>query len=268
LRKALLVLIALPLAALAVAGPAFAAAVTITEANLGTAAGQWTAFTRDGGSVGFVNDYAAPAGFGSGALQLSTPLSNDKANLMRVPTAAVPLSALRDASYFTFRSAASSGLVSQAPAINVEIDFNGAAVPGGFSTLVFEPVYNSKQGNVVQDRWQRWTAGGGDIWWSTNPIGAAPNRDTFPTLDMIIAANPDAIMGKFGVNAGGGNPGLLGAVDGLTINGTTYDFGPRVFDKADCKDGGWQTMKDGSGQAFVNQGDCVSYYASNGKTHG
>ena len=265
MRKSLLA--ALPLAFLAVAGPALAATTTITEDNLGTTAGQWTAFTRDTGSVAFGSDYAAPSGFGSGALQLSTPLSNDKANLMRVPTAAVPLAALRDASYFTYRSASSTGLASQAPAINVEIDFNGAAVPDGFSTLVFEPVYNTGQGAVVENSWQRWTAGGSNFWWSTNPIGAAPNRDTVPTLDAIIAANPDATMGKFGVNAGGGNPGLLGAVDGLTVNGTTYDFGPRVFDKADCKDGGWKTMKDSTGQAFVNQGDCVSYYASNGKTH-
>ena len=266
MRKALLA--ALTLAAVAVAGPAFAATTTITEANLGAAPGQWTVFTRDGGAVAFGSDYAAPPGFGSGALQLSTPLDNDKANLMRVPTAAVPLSALRDASYFTYRSVRSTGLATQAPAINVEIDFNGASEPGGFSTLVFEPVYNKTQGAVVENSWQRWTAGGDDIWWSTNPIGAAPNRDTFPTLNAIIAANPNAIMGKFGVNAGGGNAGLLGAVDGLTVNGTTYDFGPRVFDKADCKDGGWQTMKDSSGQSFVNQGDCVSYYASNGKTHG
>ena len=265
MRKALLV--ALPLAALAVAGPAFAATTTVTEASLGTDAGEWTAFARDTGAVAFGTDFAAPAGFGSGALQLFTPASNDKANLMRVPTAAVPLSALRDASYWTFRSALSTGDVRQTPAINVQIDFNGAAT-GGFSTLVFEPVYNTDQGAVVQNTWQRWTAGGDDNWWSTKAIGAAPNVDTFPTLDAIIEANPDATMGSFGVNAGGGNPGLQGAADGLTVNGTTYDFGPRVFDKADCKDGGWKTMKDSSGQAFASQGDCVSYYASNGKTHG
>ncbi len=35
--------------------------------------------------------------------------------------------------------------------------------------------------------------------------------------------------------------------------------------KDQCKDGGWQTFTDAQGNtAFKNQGDCVSYVASNG----
>ena len=39
-----------------------------------------------------------------------------------------------------------------------------------------------------------------------------------------------------------------------------------MFSKADCKDGGWATNF--SVDSFVNQGDCVSFYASGGTTHG
>ena len=35
--------------------------------------------------------------------------------------------------------------------------------------------------------------------------------------------------------------------------------------KDDCKNGGWQTLRDGNGKPFKNQGDCVSYVATKGK---
>ena len=268
MRKALLVL---PFAVLAVASPAFAATVTVTEADLtvagAPAAGKWTPFTRGSGAVAFGTEYGAPAGLGIGSLQISTPLDNDKASLALTPTMVLPLAELTDASYWSYLAENSTAPAVQAPALNVGVDVNGLTTPGGFTTLVFEPVYNTGQATVTEGLWQRWSSGGNDIFWSSNAIGAAPNRNTFVPLTTIIAANPDAVIVSFGANQGGGNPGLFGAVDGLTLNDTTYDFGPRVFDKADCKDGGWQTLKDSSGQAFVNQGDCVSYYASNGKTH-
>lgn len=268
MRKALL---AVPLLVLAAASPAYAATTTVTEADLtaagAPAAGRWTPFTRDTGAIGFGTEYGAPAGLGTGSLQISTPLPNDKASLALTPTSVLPLAELTDASYWSYRAGRSTAEARQAPALNVGVDVNGLASAGGFTTLVFEPVYNTGQGAVAADLWQRWSAGGGDTWWSSNAIPSAPDRSTFVSLDTIIAANPAAVIVSFGANQGGGNPGLFGAVDGLTLDGATYDFGPRVFDKADCKDGGWASMKDATGQAFVNQGDCVSYYASSGKTH-
>ena len=74
-----------------------------------------------------------------------------------------------------------------------------------------------------------------------------------------------ALNGSLGLNLGSGNPGLVTAVDTLTVNGTTYDFGPRAYTAHDCKQGGWATnFADGK---FVNQGDCVSFHASAGTTH-
>jgi choice-of-anchor C domain-containing protein len=37
---------------------------------------------------------------------------------------------------------------------------------------------------------------------------------------------------------------------------------------ADCKDDGWRPMHDAQGNLFKNQGDCVSYYATDGKNPG
>jgi hypothetical protein len=126
--------------------------------------------------------------------------------------------------YSTYRSA---GSLQQVAALNVEVDVNGTETAGGFTTLVFEPVYNTDQGAVVNDTWQTWDAykGGDAVWWSSNPINSAPNRDTFVSWDTIVDANPDAvIVGGFGVNQGSGNPGLVTSVDALKFNDTTYDF--------------------------------------------
>lgn len=72
-------------------------------------------------------------------------------------------------------------------ALNIQVDINGAA-PGGFTTLVFEPVYNTGQGAVVSGQWQTWDAymGGSAIWWSSNPINVAPTRDDFVTWQSIV----------------------------------------------------------------------------------
>jgi choice-of-anchor C domain-containing protein len=61
------------------------------------------------------------------------------------------------------------------------------------------------------------------------------------------------------------------------VSTTVGFFGPALDDvvitetvptKADCKDGGWQTMIDNAGNHFKNQGDCVSYFATGGKNLG
>jgi choice-of-anchor C domain-containing protein len=61
------------------------------------------------------------------------------------------------------------------------------------------------------------------------------------------------------------------------ISTTTTPFGPALDNvvvtetvptKDDCKNGGWQTMIDTAGNAFKNQGDCVSFFATKGKNLG
>jgi hypothetical protein len=58
---------------------------------------------------------------------------------------------------------------------------------------------------------------------------------------------------------------LIAATDALSIaaNGSswTYNFEPfrTPITKDDCKNGGWQSVRDADGVPFRNQGQCVSY---------
>jgi hypothetical protein len=175
--------------------------------------------------------------------------------------------------YSTYRVA---GSLQQDAALNLEVDYNGPDVAGGFTTLVFEPVYNPAQGPVVSGQWQTWDADGSGIWWSTRPIngqcaGATSSCDR--TWDEIVAANPDAtILGGVGVNQGSGNPALTTNVDAFTFGQSTYDFErirdadgdgtadtPAPTDKDQCKKDGYMTFNNPS---FSNQGQCVSFVAA------
>ena len=228
----------------------------------------WVLYSRLAGNGAFVTGPASPP-LGIGSLTLTTPTGADKVTLFNFDRVGTPLADVRSMGYATFRTA---GMDQQVAAINLQVDVNGAA-PGGFTTLVFEPVYNTAQGAVVSNAWQTWDAydGGNAIWWSSNPIPGAPNRDTFVSWNSIVAANPDAvIVGGFGVNQGSGNPGLITSVDALHFDtpavDVTYDFEPyRIAATKDaCKNDGWKTLRRFDGSAFKNQGDCVSY-TQNGK---
>lgn len=54
-------------------------------------------------------------------------------------------------------------------------------------------------------------------------------------------------------------------IDNLDVNGEIFEFTPPPTSKDQCKDGGWM---DFSSPAFKNQGDCVSFVASEGKANG
>ena len=223
----------------------------------------WVLYTRNAGTGTFrVGPGTPPAGVGS--LEFVTPTGADKAFLFNYDHAGTLLSAVDALGYSTYRTA---GSAQQVTAINVQVDVNGAA-PGGFTTLVFEPVYNTSQGTVQDGVWQTWDAyqGGNAIWWSSNPIPSAPDRDTFVSWSTIVASNPGAVILAVGVNQGSGNPALTAAADALTFGTTaggavTYDFEPyRVATSAAaCKNGGWETLRRADGTPFKNQGDCVSY---------
>lgn len=223
-------------------------------------------YTRTAASLGtFVTGPGAPPS-GIGSLELVTPGGGDKVFLFSFGHAGTALANIDAISYATYRTA---GAGQQLPSLNIQIDHNGDA-PGGFATLVFEPVYNTGQGAVVNGQWQTWDAVGDDnLWWSTQPLTGMCAGAAYACMlswDDLVALNPDAvILGGFGVNQGSGNGGLTAAVDALTLGvdgeTTVYDFEPyRVAATgADCKNGGWQSVKRADGSGFRNQGDCIQY---------
>jgi hypothetical protein len=224
----------------------------------------WVLYTRNAGNGAFRTGPGTPPS-GVGSFEMVTPTGADKATLFNFDHIGTALADINKIGYATYRTSGASP--NQVPAINIQVDVNGDD-PGGFTTLVFEPVYNTDQGAIQDGVWQTWDAynGGNAVWWSSNPIPSAPNRDTFVSWSTIVAANPDAvIVGGFGVNQGSGNPALTASSDVLTIgsNGDciTYDFEPfRVAaTKDDCKNGGYNNVRDAQGNSFKNQGQCIQF---------
>ena len=252
---------------LASAGGASAATETVNETNLGV---DWFQEDQRGsGAIAFTNAYGAPAGLGSGSLQLTSPASTDKANLYNHDALGTSLSDVTELNYWTYRSGDSTEpLGIAAPSFQLQVDFNGDAT-GGFSTLVYEPYLD--QGNDAVDTgvWQQWDVDAGKLWSSrpyaegTNVVVAGGGGCPCYSVADLAAAFPDAVVLGIGVNVGSGNTGYVVAADGVTINGTTYNFEPAGTTAETCKNGGWESDY----AIFVNQGDCVSYFNSGGKTH-
>jgi hypothetical protein len=201
---------------------------------------------------------------GAGSFEIRTPLATDKGTLFNFDHVGTRLADINAISYATFREATSTATAGQLPSINIQVDANGSA-PGGFTTLVFEPIYNTSMGAIQDGVWQNWNAFSG-IWWSTRDINGVCAVTCYVSWHDIVAANPDAtILGGFGVNQGTGNGGLFAATDALTLgvlgNSWTYNFEPfrTPGTKDDCKNGGWQNLTTADGSPFKNQGQCVSY---------
>ncbi|MEO8909959.1 MAG: hypothetical protein ABI408_06990 [Gemmatimonadaceae bacterium] len=202
---------------------------------------------------------------GVGSFELGTVLPTDKGTLFNYDHVGTRLADISRLGYSTWRDPASTAPAVQLPSMNIEIDYNGPNVAGGYSSLVFEPVYNPDQGAIQSGVWQTWNGIPG-IWWSTHEINGVCATTCYVPWSTIVANNPDAtILGGFGVNQGSGTGGLVAAADALIIgtNGNTWTYNFEPFrtptTKDDCKDGGWQNVRAADGSAFKNQGQCVSY---------
>ena len=223
----------------------------------------WVLYTRAAGTGVFRTGPGTPPA-GVGSFEMSTPTGLDKATLFNYDHIGTALADIDKMSYATYRTV---GIGVALPSINIQVDYNGAA-PGGFTTLVFEPYFNTDQPAVQNDVWQTWDAynGGQAMWWSTAVIPGTLCSHCPVTWDTIVSANPDAtILGGYGINQGSGNPGIVASSDVLTLgsNGEciTYNFEPyRVATTANqCKNGGYTSVRRADGSSFKNQGDCMQY---------
>jgi hypothetical protein len=207
----------------------------------------WVLYTRTGTPASAAVFQTGPPSppLGAGSLKLQTSTSSEKVFLFNYDHVGTRLADINKLSYATYRTA---GNLQQVTALNMQVDFNGAAA-GGFTTLVFEPVYNTTQGAVVNGQWQTWNAFGSGRWWSTAQINGQCGGAAIAcqrTWSQIVASNPDAVItGGFGFNQGSGNGGLNVNVDALTIGYNslcfTYDMetdsdGDGAGDGEDCDD--------------------------------
>jgi hypothetical protein len=252
---------------LALAVPALLAVATAATTVVVTQnSTSWqTVDTRPGGTVAFTEAYGAPAGLGSGALELKTDATTAaKADYYTFAHAGAALADVTDLAYWTYQA---TGQVPVAdPSFQLQVDVNGDAT-GGFTTFVFEPYWNTAQGAIVPATWQRWDVAAG-LFWSSRTVTAGAcglvagaGGPPFYTLAQLQTACPNAVVLGVGVNVGTFNPSYTVAADGVQFNDTVYDFelGRRPTTKDECKNDGWRTFND---PAFKNQGDCVSYVAA------
>ncbi len=239
--------------------PALAAiTIVVTPSDM---QGWSEADTRPGGDVNFVADSEAPGG--SGALQLTTDSTTTaKAQFMHLADESTQLSDVTELSYSTKQTSAE--FEDGAPSYQLPVDLNGSAA-GGFTTFVYEPYQN---GDVSADLWQSWDVDAGQFWSSRSfdesgcAVVAGGGGAPFYTLEDINSMCPDAVVLGFGVNIGSNNPSYDVSADLVNFDGTVFDF--ELFatpkNKEQCKKDGWKDLKDSSGNAFKNQGQCVSYF--------
>ncbi|MBX4190559.1 hypothetical protein KW794_00565 [Candidatus Saccharibacteria bacterium] len=252
----LLIPLALPLSAKA------ATTITVTPTHND---GWATADTRPGGAVQYVYDPSSPAP--DGALQLITD-STTTSKAQYLHTANTALTDVTNLSYYTKQNAAS--FAGGDPSYQL-ITCLGGVVDGaciGFTTLVYEPYQN---GTVTPHVWQSWDVDAG-LFWSTRSYSngscttvAGAGGAPFYTLSTLQTTCPNATVVGFGVNIGSNNPSYVVETDLVAFNDFTYDFQLTNVpsNKDDCKNNGYQSMTDENGNAFKNQGQCVSYFNRN-----
>jgi hypothetical protein len=258
-KRHVLALAAGVVTALALAGSASAASVTVTPASLhGWSVVHDTCGAATTGSVSFVSGPAVPPA-GTGSVRFTIGANGDSYETLRTGQYnGTKLSDLTALDYWTYESHFGTG--GQAAYLDLRVDWNNDGIQD--DTITFEPIYQTSQGTVTLNSWQHWSAVTG-LWWSDTLGGPPP----LFTLATYIASHPNATI------LGGSNPNLIlatgcggaawtnfvGNADKLTINGTTFNFEPAIgppTSKAQCKKGGWRQFNNPS---FKNQGQCVAY---------
>ena len=251
------------------ASPATVVVVTPTNAH------GWAFFddNEHGGSGSFVSGPGTPP-LGMGSAQLGVNGSTQGLALGGSITGATPLTSLTSASYSTYAQQGNSLI---APALQFNIDKDVTDSSASYQgRLVYEPYMN---GTVTDGRWQHWNAAAGKWWLSKSATLFNGNcAQASPcTFGELVALYPHigtlTGVGNVVFKAGSGwNVPFIGSVDAFTFGtsaGTsTYDFEPfsPITNKDACKNDGWKTAVAVNGASFKNQGACVSYVASNGKS--
>jgi len=130
----------------------------------------WVFYTRVASPAtgAFVSGPSTPP-LGVGSFEMNTPLATDKGTLFNYDHVGTRLANITSLGYSTYRDPASTAPAVQLPSMNIEVDYNGPNVAGGYTSLVFEPVYNPTESAIQSGVWQTWSGIPG-IWWSTRPI--------------------------------------------------------------------------------------------------
>ncbi|HEX6149922.1 hypothetical protein [Nocardioides sp.] len=188
--------------------------------------GNGDAYLRAGPSAG---PEAPPSGVGSLGLRTGAP--TDKAAFgNQVDFVGDPLAGIDTVKYWVFTTGENAAIAANnLPSVAFEVDPTGPDATGpNFSTLVFTPE------TATPNAWTELDASTEERWYYTGAAGTASgcNQTTYCTLAEAKAAFPDATVLSAQVTKGR-DYAFSGAVDGVTIDETTYDFEPFGVVEAD-----------------------------------
>ncbi len=220
------------------------------------------------GAVYFVSGPGvAPLGTGSLALETTEPgptltAIGGKATFFNYDWIGVPLSTIESVSFSSFTTVSPV-----AASFQMEIYRLGTSK---FSTVNVEPYLNTPA-PPTNNVWQQYSAGvslAGKVW--LTGISGEGSQNVPITWDRMLQLFPSAtVVGGIGFNLGRAmTVGVVNA-DELSISRggdtVTYNFENEIVleGKDACKNGGWKLS---TAPVFRNQGDCVSHFASDGKS--
>jgi hypothetical protein len=272
--------ISLAAAVMIAASPLMAAAAT-TVVEPGNMGGWAFAQETANGSGAMVAGPATPV-MGTGSANLIVDSTGGEI-LAKAGYNGTRLDDVTELEYSTYRT---SGGAALAIALQLNIDADVTDANNAWQgRLVYEPYHTQ---TVTTGAWQTWDAmndaagtGTGNWWFSNGTLAGTSGcaMATPCTFAEVLAAFPNAgvhnTLGGVVLKAGGGwTGGFDGNVDALTIgvNGsnTTYNFEYEAevvvttpTSKDECKKGGWESLTDADGNAFRNQGLCISYFNAN-----
>ena len=219
-----------------------------------------------------------PNGQGSVAFTLGAN-PDDRKNIATFRFSGTPLSEITTMSYAAYSHSGVAG-ANESPYLNFNVDFDGTGA--WQKRLVYVPSAN--MATVPQDTWNTYDVldGGNALWtWSgyANAGNQWPDGNTaeYRTWNDILGSFSGVrllpVGGWLGVRVGEPGPtGYTGNVDafplGTAAGVTTYDFEPVMLpgSKDACKGDGWKTLTNNQASPFKNQGSCVSFVASGGKS--
>jgi hypothetical protein len=179
----------------------------------------WSLHTDE--QVAFVEGPGTPPQ-GTGSVRLST-VDNHGSAFANDLFDSVPLAEISALNFATF---VVDGDAEPAPAGVPSLEIH-VLLSGGFdsATLVFAPE-NVVNTPILPDVWQAWEALGADARWL---VEGGPDCEDGCVMSWteVVAAFPGAtIVGGLVIKSGSGASDAAGHLDGLMINGLTYDFEP------------------------------------------
>ena len=139
----------------------------------------------------------------------------------------MPISDLAILKYWAFAGTNSPEEVS-VPGLSIEVDPNVGSA--GYATLIYLPDTStgpSAPATRLPNTWQQYdTSAAGSQWYATGATGSLINCTLAApcSFDALKAAMPDAVITlSLGFSM---DTAFIGAIDGLQVNNTVYDFGP------------------------------------------